>query len=114
MPTGEIKLLEVNPNPGWCWDGKLNLMAEMAGLRYPDLLRLIIEAAQQRVAAQHPGRVIPLAAPRDRPAGVKRRSRGGFLHRMDPRNEAQFQPSFAMQRAITCRKNTSRPPYTPR
>ena len=30
---GEIKLLEVNPNPGWCWDGKLNLMAEMAGLR---------------------------------------------------------------------------------
>ena len=24
---GEIKLLEVNPNPGWCWDGKVNLMA---------------------------------------------------------------------------------------
>ncbi|MFV0298409.1 MAG: methyltransferase domain-containing protein, partial [Hyphomicrobiaceae bacterium] len=22
---GEIKLLEVNPNPGWCWDGKMNL-----------------------------------------------------------------------------------------
>ena len=35
---GEIRLLEVNPNPGWCWDGKLNLMAEMAGLRYSDLL----------------------------------------------------------------------------
>jgi D-alanine-D-alanine ligase len=51
---GEIKLLEVNPNPGWCWDGKLNLMAEMAGLRYSDLLRLILEAAQERVAAQHP------------------------------------------------------------
>ena len=58
---GEIRLLEVNPNPGWCWDGKLNLMAEMAGLRYSDLLKLIIEAAQERVAAEHPGLVIPLA-----------------------------------------------------
>ena len=28
---GEIKLLEVNPNPGWCWDGKMNLMAELPG-----------------------------------------------------------------------------------
>jgi len=58
---GEIRLLEVNPNPGWCWDGKLNLMAEMAGLRYSELLKLVIEAAQERVAAQHPGLVIPLA-----------------------------------------------------
>jgi D-alanine-D-alanine ligase len=58
---GEIRLLEVNPNPGWCWDGKLNLMAEIAGLRYSGLLKLIIEAAQERVAAQHPGLVIPLA-----------------------------------------------------
>jgi D-alanine-D-alanine ligase len=53
-------LLEVNPNPGWCWDGKLNLMAEMAGLRYADLLRLILEAAQERVAAQRPGLVVPI------------------------------------------------------
>ncbi len=58
---GEIKLLEANPNPGWCWDGKLNLMAEMAGLRYSDLLKLIIEGAQDRVAAQHPGFVISFA-----------------------------------------------------
>jgi hypothetical protein len=39
-------------------------MAEMAGLRYPDLLRLIIEAAQERVAAQRPGLVIPIAESR--------------------------------------------------
>src|SRR5262245_6963844 len=58
---GEIKLLEVNPNPGWCWDGKLNLMAQMAGLRYSDLLKLVIETAQDRVAAQHPGSVISFA-----------------------------------------------------
>jgi D-alanine-D-alanine ligase len=50
--SGEIKLLEVNPNPGWCWDGKLNLMAGFSGLRYADLLRMILDAAQARVAAK--------------------------------------------------------------
>ena len=49
---GVIKLLEVNPNPGWCWDGKMNIMAGFDGLRYSDFLRLIIEAAQERYAAQ--------------------------------------------------------------
>ncbi|MEZ5931783.1 MAG: methyltransferase domain-containing protein [Alphaproteobacteria bacterium] len=47
---GRIKLLEVNPNPGWCWDGKVNLMASMAGHRYADLLQMIIEAAWRRTA----------------------------------------------------------------
>jgi D-alanine-D-alanine ligase len=58
---GEIKLLEVNPNPGWCWDGKLNLMATMAGLRYSDMLKLVLEAAQERIAQQRPS--LALAAP---------------------------------------------------
>lgn len=48
---GTIKLLEANPNPGWCWDGKLNLMAEMAGYTYTELLCLILEAAQLRYGA---------------------------------------------------------------
>ena len=48
---GRIKLLEVNPNPGWCWDGKLNYMAGFGGLTYADLLRLVIEAAQSRYQA---------------------------------------------------------------
>ena len=69
---GEIKLLEVNPNPGWCWDGKLNLMAEIAGLRYCDLLRLIIEAAQERVAAHRPGLVIKLDERRPRRQAARR------------------------------------------
>jgi D-alanine-D-alanine ligase len=56
---GEIKLLEVNPNPGWSWDAKLNMMATAAGLRYPELLRLIIEAAQERVAAARPRLAMP-------------------------------------------------------
>ncbi len=46
--NGEIKLLEANPNPGWCWDGKMNIMAGYAGLTYADMLRLILEAAQAR------------------------------------------------------------------
>jgi D-alanine-D-alanine ligase len=46
---GEIKLLEVNPNPGWCWDGKLNLMASFAGIRYSDLLGQILAAAEERL-----------------------------------------------------------------
>jgi D-alanine-D-alanine ligase len=48
--NGTVKLLEVNPNPGWCWDGKFNMMAGFAGLRYADLLRLILKAAQERVS----------------------------------------------------------------
>ncbi|HBO43335.1 MAG TPA: D-alanine--D-alanine ligase, partial [Planctomycetaceae bacterium] len=28
---GKIKLMEVNPNPGWCWDGKFNYMAGFGG-----------------------------------------------------------------------------------
>ncbi len=54
--TGEIKMLEVNPNPAWCWDGKLAMMAGFAGYGYPDLLRLILEAAQSRVVSEGLGR----------------------------------------------------------
>jgi D-alanine-D-alanine ligase len=60
--NGEVKLLEVNPNPGWCWDGKLNMMATAAGLRYAEMLNLIVEAAQERIAAQQPG-LVQAAAP---------------------------------------------------
>ena len=56
--SGVIKLLEVNPNPGWCWDGKLNYMAGFAGLRYADLLRLILEAALERVGLNAASRAV--------------------------------------------------------
>ncbi len=46
---GNLKLLEVNPNPGWCWDGKFNLMAEFAGMHYKELLEQILKAAKDRV-----------------------------------------------------------------
>jgi D-alanine-D-alanine ligase len=46
--NGEIKLLEVNPNPGWCWDGKMALMASFGGISYHELLEKIIKAAMDR------------------------------------------------------------------
>ena len=45
------RLLEVNPNPGWCWDGHLARMAELAGLSYADMLREILNACDERVRA---------------------------------------------------------------
>ena len=45
---GEVKLLEVNPNPGWCWDGKFNIMAGFAGIRYAELLGQVLAAAIER------------------------------------------------------------------
>lgn len=46
--NNKIKLLEVNPNPGWCWDGKFNIMAGFAGIDYKSLLDKIIETAMER------------------------------------------------------------------
>ena len=45
---GNPKLLEVNPNPGWCWDGHLAKMAKIDNLNYSDMLKGILEAAEQR------------------------------------------------------------------
>lgn len=46
---GTAKLLEVNPNPGWCWDGKLNLMASWQGKTYSELLAMVLNVAFERV-----------------------------------------------------------------
>jgi len=46
---GNAKLLEVNPNPGWCWDGHLAKMAKAAGMSYAEMLEAILRAAEQRL-----------------------------------------------------------------
>ena len=46
---GNPKLLEVNPNPGWCWDGHLAKMAKFAGLTYQDMLKEILTVAENRI-----------------------------------------------------------------
>jgi D-alanine-D-alanine ligase len=48
---GNPKLLEVNPNPGWCWDGHLNKMAGIASMSYPEMLKAILEVAEERVSS---------------------------------------------------------------
>ncbi len=55
--NGTPRLLEVNPNPGWCWDGHLNKMATLAGWTYAEMLHKIIRAAQlrERVKAEAAG-----------------------------------------------------------
>jgi len=45
---GQLKLMEVNPNPAWCWDGKLAHMGQHAGLSHGATLELIIAAAEKR------------------------------------------------------------------
>lgn len=49
---GRPKLLEVNPNPGWCWDGHLAKMCKVAGISYTEMLRLILVAAEKRLGLQ--------------------------------------------------------------
>jgi D-alanine-D-alanine ligase len=48
--SGIPRLLEVNPNPGWCWDGHLAKMAGISNISYPKLLEMILQAAEQRIS----------------------------------------------------------------
>jgi D-alanine-D-alanine ligase len=45
---GEPKLLEANPNPGWCWDGHLAKMSSIGGLDYSQMMEAILNAAELR------------------------------------------------------------------
>jgi len=45
---GGPRLLEVNPNPGWCWDGHLAKMAQIAKMSYVEMLGAILKAAGLR------------------------------------------------------------------
>ena len=56
------RLLEVNPNPGWCWDGHLARMAELAGFSYAEMLREILNACDERLRAVRRNVARPRAA----------------------------------------------------
>jgi D-alanine-D-alanine ligase len=51
---GTPRLLEVNPNPGWCWDGHLAKMAKFGGISYSQMLGSILEACENRKPALDP------------------------------------------------------------
>ncbi len=46
---GRPKLMECNPNPAWANDGKLAFMAGFAGIAYPKMLEMVIDAAIKRI-----------------------------------------------------------------
>lgn len=46
--AGEIKLLEVNTNPAWSYDGKMAIMCALGGLDYSEMLARIIAVARRR------------------------------------------------------------------
>ncbi|MGF1630791.1 MAG: hypothetical protein ACFCUT_15055 [Kiloniellaceae bacterium] len=48
---GRPRLMECNPNPAWANDGKLAFMAGFAGIAYPRMLEMVIDAALVRTAA---------------------------------------------------------------
>ncbi len=50
--NGTPRLLEVNPNPGWCWDGHLARMAGFADMSYADMLGEILSACDERIAVK--------------------------------------------------------------
>jgi len=52
---GVPKLLEVNPNPGWCWDGHLAKMANIKGMEYAEMLLFILQTAEQRISGNGNG-----------------------------------------------------------
>lgn len=53
---GTPRLLEVNPNPGWCWDGHLAKMSKLVSLSYPQMLHQILRAAEERLQLQDKNR----------------------------------------------------------
>lgn len=55
---GKPKLLEVNPNPGWCWDGHLAKMAAYANISYSGMLAAVIGAAKRRYGIGIGGKVV--------------------------------------------------------
>ncbi len=55
---GRPRLLEVNPNPGWCWDGHLAKMAAYSNISYSGMLAAIIGAAKKRYGIGTGGKVV--------------------------------------------------------
>ena len=46
---GRPRLMECNPNPAWANDGKLAILAGFAGIAYPKMLEMVVDAAIKRI-----------------------------------------------------------------
>ena len=47
--NGTPRLLEANPNPGWCWDGHLAKMAALDNVSYSEMLLAVVKTARERI-----------------------------------------------------------------
>lgn len=47
--NGTPRLLEINPNPGWCWDGHLAKMSGFQDISYKGMIENILEACKNRL-----------------------------------------------------------------
>lgn len=52
---GDPHLLEINPNPGWCWDGHLARMCKFTDIPYPEMIQKILCATEDRISNPEPG-----------------------------------------------------------
>ncbi len=82
---GRPRLLEVNPNPGWCWDGHLAKMAAYANVSYSGMLAAIIEAAKERYGL---GTVGKIEASRKMPEPTTRKSPAEYAAEFEEEIEA--------------------------
>jgi hypothetical protein len=49
--AGHPRLLEANPNCGWCWDGHLPKTAGLCGVNYARFFEMVMESAFERAEA---------------------------------------------------------------
>ena len=57
--SGSPRLLEVNPNPGWCWDGHLAKMSAILNMSYTNMLGAILKASEERLGIAGPNSAVP-------------------------------------------------------
>lgn len=101
---GRPRLLEVNPNPGWCWDGHLAKMAAYANISYSGMLAAIIEAAKERYGF---GTVGKIEVPRKMPETTTRKSPAEYAAEFEEEIEAKSSMDSENNRKRGSFSNTS-------
>jgi len=101
---GRPRLLEVNPNPGWCWDGHLAKMAAYANVSYSGMLAAIIEAAKERYGLGTAGKI---EASRKMPETTTRKSPAEYAAEFEEEIEAKSSMDSENNRKRGSFSNTS-------
>ncbi|MDI9396121.1 MAG: methyltransferase domain-containing protein [Euryarchaeota archaeon] len=94
---GRPRLLEVNPNPGWCWDGHLAKMSAYANISYSGMLAAIIMAAKKRYGIGTGGKVV-----------VQRKVPGQFTRKSPDECAAEFEEEVEAKNSIESENDRKR------